>query len=225
MAGCRSGSMGRCSSLALDLTRLLGQSRADGSWLEGKSRVPGLTTSRVGEGGAGTMAPLCRCLLGQLLKPLLPQPPTHTHSTTLFAPSSRSDSWEAAVSAFSKMAAPRVAIVGGGLAGLAAAKALLSEGMACSLLDMGARGVGGRLVAGRLPAAAPMAGCEHAAAVLWGGSAAMQHHHHIRRWKRAGCCFCQLGPAPTSTAAAPRPPMQGGLPPAAVWQAGGTPQL
>jgi len=43
----------------------------------------------------------------------------------------------------------RVAVVGGGVAGLAAAKALLNHGVACTLLDMGEHGVGGRSAAGR----------------------------------------------------------------------------
>lgn len=37
-----------------------------------------------------------------------------------------------------------MAVVGGGMAGLAAAKALLEQGVACTVIDAGAHGVGGR---------------------------------------------------------------------------------
>lgn len=56
---------------------------------------------------------------------------------------------DAQLRGFATLAAPgpRVAVVGGGVAGLAAAKELVNHGVACTLLDMGDGGVGGRLVA------------------------------------------------------------------------------
>ncbi|KAL4448178.1 hypothetical protein ABPG75_005397 [Micractinium tetrahymenae] len=52
--------------------------------------------------------------------------------------------------ALSDPLAPRVAVVGGGVAGLAAAKALLNHGVACTLIDAGEHGVGGRVASRQL---------------------------------------------------------------------------
>ncbi|KAL4433913.1 hypothetical protein ABPG75_000354 [Micractinium tetrahymenae] len=63
-------------------------------------------------------------------------------ATALFARSS-----VRAMASLSTAAAPtgRVAVVGGGVTGLAAAKSLINQQVPCTLIDMGGRGVGGRV--------------------------------------------------------------------------------
>ena len=81
---------------------------------------------------------------------------------------------------------PRVAVIGGGVAGLSAAQSLLRNSVAVTVIDMGGRGPGGRVASRQLELPAPLgpASFDHGAQFFTARSP--DFRQQVADWQAAG---------------------------------------